>query len=40
MESSVGVEYLLVGGVVVVDGGKLVEGVFPGKPLAGGTNAQ
>ncbi len=35
MEPSVGVEYLLVGGVPVVDKGKLVEGVFPGKPLLG-----
>ncbi|HEY6270778.1 MAG TPA: amidohydrolase family protein [Terriglobales bacterium] len=33
MAASVGVEYLLVGGVVVVDKGKLVEGVFPGKAL-------
>ncbi len=33
MEPSVGVEYLLVGGVVVVDQGKLKEGVFPGKAL-------
>ncbi len=35
MEPSVGVEYLLVGGVVVVDQGKLKEGVFPGKALVG-----
>jgi N-acyl-D-aspartate/D-glutamate deacylase len=31
METSLGVEYLLVGGAVLVDKGKLVEGVFPGK---------
>jgi N-acyl-D-aspartate/D-glutamate deacylase len=35
MEASAGVEYLLVGGVAVVDKGKLVEGVFPGKALLG-----
>jgi hypothetical protein len=33
MEASVGVEYLLVGGVTVVDRGKFVEGVFPGRAL-------
>lgn len=33
MEPSVGVEYLLVGGVPVVEQGKLASGVFPGKPL-------
>src|SRR6202011_2265153 len=33
MEASVGVEYLLVGGVTLVDKGKLVEGIFPGKAL-------
>ena len=33
MAPSVGIEYLLVSGVTVVDQGKLVEGVFPGKPL-------
>ena len=33
MEPSVGVEYLLVGGVTLVDKGKLMEGVFPGKAL-------
>jgi N-acyl-D-aspartate/D-glutamate deacylase len=36
MEPSVGVKYLLVGGVLVVDGGSLVEGVLPGKALLGG----
>ena len=37
MEPSVGVEYLLVDGVTIVDKGKLVEGVFPGKALLGTT---
>jgi N-acyl-D-aspartate/D-glutamate deacylase len=35
MEPSVGVEYLLVGGTMVVDKGKLIEGVFPGKAVLG-----
>src|SRR5579864_710823 len=35
METSVGVEYLLVGGAMVVDKGKLIEGVFPGKVIPG-----
>jgi hypothetical protein len=35
MEPSLGVEYLLVGGVTLVDKGKLMEGVFPGKPMVG-----
>lgn len=35
METSLGVEYLLVGGVMLVDKGKLMEGVFPGKPVLG-----
>jgi N-acyl-D-aspartate/D-glutamate deacylase len=35
MEPSVGVEYLLVGGVVLVEKGKLIEGVFPGKAVLG-----
>ena len=35
MEPSVGVQYLLVGGTAVVDGGKLVADVFPGKALLG-----
>jgi N-acyl-D-aspartate/D-glutamate deacylase len=35
MEPSVGVRYLVVGGTVVVDEGKLVPGVFPGRPLLG-----
>ncbi len=33
MEPSAGVEYLLVGGVVTVDKGKLVQGTFPGKAI-------
>lgn len=33
MEASVGVRYLIVGGTVVVDQGKLVADVFPGQPL-------
>jgi len=33
MEPSVGVEYLLVGGAVLVEKGKLLEGVFPGKAV-------
>ena len=37
MEPSVGIEYLLVGGVVTVDKGKLVEGVFPGKAIVRGS---
>ncbi len=35
MEPSLGVEYLLVGGAVLVDKGKLMEGVFPGKAILG-----
>jgi hypothetical protein len=35
MEASVGVEYLLVGGALLVDKGKLMEGAFPGKALLG-----
>ena len=33
MEASLGVEYLLVGGVTLVNKGKFMEGVFPGKAL-------
>jgi N-acyl-D-aspartate/D-glutamate deacylase len=40
MEASVGVEYLLVGGVTLVDKGKLVEGIFPGKALLAGSYRQ
>ena len=35
MESSVGVKYLLVGGTVVVDNGKMIPDVYPGKALLG-----
>ncbi len=35
MEPSVGVHYLLVGGTVVIDEGKLVPDVFPGRALLG-----
>jgi hypothetical protein len=35
MEPSVGVRYLLVGGVLVVDEGKIAPGVFPGRALRG-----
>jgi len=35
MEASVGVRYLLVDGTVVVDEGKIVAGVFPGRALVG-----
>jgi N-acyl-D-aspartate/D-glutamate deacylase len=35
MEPSVGVHYLLVAGTPVIDDGKLVENVFPGRPLTG-----
>ena len=39
MEPSLGVEYLLVGGAVLVEKGKLLEGVFPGKAILGGKQA-
>ena len=35
MEPSVGVHYLLVGGTAVIDGGKLVPDVYPGRALIG-----
>jgi N-acyl-D-aspartate/D-glutamate deacylase len=35
MEPSVGVHYLLVGGTVVVDDGKIAPDVFPGRALIG-----
>jgi N-acyl-D-aspartate/D-glutamate deacylase len=35
MEPSVGVLYLLVGGTAVIDEGKMVPNVFPGRPLLG-----
>lgn len=37
MAPSTGVEYLLVGGAVLVDKGKLIEGIFPGKAILGKT---
>jgi N-acyl-D-aspartate/D-glutamate deacylase len=40
MEPSLGVEYLLVGGVLLVDKGKLMEGVFPGRAILGGMKRQ
>ena len=40
MQPSVGIEYLLVGGVMLVDKGKLMEGVFPGKAILGETKRQ
>jgi N-acyl-D-aspartate/D-glutamate deacylase len=39
MEPSVGVRYLVVGGILVVDEGKIVPDVFPGKALVGPTRA-
>lgn len=38
MEASVGVRYLLVGGTVIVDEGKIVPDVFPGEALVGPGN--
>jgi N-acyl-D-glutamate deacylase len=35
MEPSVGVRYLVVGGSVVVEEGKIVPDVFPGRPILG-----
>jgi N-acyl-D-aspartate/D-glutamate deacylase len=35
MEPSVGVHYLLVGGTLLIDEGKLMPEVFPGKALVG-----
>jgi N-acyl-D-glutamate deacylase len=35
MEPSVGVQYLVVGGTVVVDEGKIVPDVFPGRAILG-----
>ena len=35
MEPSVGVRYLLVGGTVLVDEGKVIPNVFPGRALVG-----
>ena len=35
MEPSVGVHYLLVGGTVLIDDGKLIPNIYPGHPLLG-----
>ena len=35
MEPSVGVHYLIVGGATLIDDGKMVEGVFPGRAIVG-----
>jgi N-acyl-D-aspartate/D-glutamate deacylase len=35
METSVGMEFVIVGGTVLIDQGKLVPNLFPGKPLLG-----
>ncbi len=35
MEPSVGVEFLVVAGTVLIDGGKMVEGVYPGRAVVG-----
>jgi len=35
MEPSVGVHYLLVGGMVLIDDGKMVDSVFPGRAIVG-----
>lgn len=40
MEASAGVRYLVVGGIVVVDEGKIVPDVFPGRALRGPGGAQ
>ncbi len=39
MEPSVGVHYLLIGGMVLIDDGKMVENVFPGKAIVGAGKA-
>jgi N-acyl-D-glutamate deacylase/dihydroorotase len=35
MEPSVGVLYLVVGGTVLIEDGKVVDNVFPGKAIVG-----
>lgn len=35
MEASAGVHYLLVGGTVLIDGGKMIADVYPGKAIVG-----
>ena len=34
-EASTGVQFLVVNGVVLIDGGKLVEGIYPGQAIVG-----
>ena len=36
--TSEGIEYVLVNGVPVIDGGELVEGVRPGRPVRAASN--
>ncbi|MFM7067449.1 MAG: amidohydrolase family protein [Gammaproteobacteria bacterium] len=36
-EPSVGMKYVLVGGTLLIDNGKFVEGVFPGRAIVGGS---
>jgi N-acyl-D-aspartate/D-glutamate deacylase len=38
-EPSVGVRYLVVGGTLIIDDGKIVPAVFPGRALLGRENA-
>jgi hypothetical protein len=33
MENSVGMQYVIVGGVLLIDRGQFVPNTFPGKPL-------
>lgn len=40
MEPSVGVQYLLVGGTILIDNGKMVEDVFPGRAIIGPRRVQ
>lgn len=35
LSNSIGIEYVLVGGTIVIRGGELIEGVFPGKAIYG-----
>lgn len=35
MEPSVGVHFLIVGGTTLIDDGKMVEGVYPGRAIVG-----
>ena len=40
MEPSVGVHYLVVGGTILIDQGKLVPNVFPGRAIVGPSGVQ